>query len=83
MNILVWIIFGGLVGWIGSMIAGTDRSQGLITNIIVGIIGAFIGGLVFNFFGEAGVTGFNLYSIVVALVGSVLFLGIAQAFSRG
>lgn len=83
MNILVWIIFGGLAGWIGSIIAGTDGSQGIIMNIIVGIIGAFIGGMIFNFFGEAGVTGFNLYSLLVAVVGATFLLGITQALTRG
>jgi len=83
MNILVWIIFGGLAGWIGSLISGTDASQGLFLNIIVGIIGAFVGGLVFNFFGETGVTGFNLYSLLVAIIGSVIFISVTQLLTRG
>ncbi len=83
MNILVWIIFGGLAGWIGSLIAGTDASQGLFLNIIVGIIGAFVGGLIFNFFGETGVSGFNLYSLLVAVIGSVIFISVTQLLTRG
>lgn len=82
MSILAWIIIGGLAGWIGSMIAKTDKSQGLFMNIIVGIIGAFVGGLVFSFFGGAGITGFNFYSLFVAIIGSVLFLGIVKAIAR-
>ena len=74
MNILAWIVLGGLAGWIGSMLAKTDHSQGIILNVVVGIIGAFIGGIVFNFFGGAGVTGFNIYILLVAIIGSVLLI---------
>lgn len=74
MSIILWIIFGGLIGWIASMIAGTNEQQGILGNIVVGIIGAILGGLVFSLFGGDGVTGFNLYSVLVALVGSVILL---------
>lgn len=69
-----WIVLGGLAGWVASMIAGTNASQGLIGNIIVGIIGGLIGGFVFGLFGGAGVTGFNLWSFLVAVVGAVIAL---------
>jgi len=78
MGLCGWIVLGGLAGWIASMIAGTNAKMGLFANIFVGIIGAFVGGLVFNFAGGHGVTGFNLYSFGVALVGSVLVLFIAR-----
>ena len=78
MGILAWIILGGLAGWIASMMIGTDASQGLFLNIVVGIVGAMIGGFVFNFFGEAGVTGFNFYSLLVAVVGSALLLWVVK-----
>jgi uncharacterized membrane protein YeaQ/YmgE (transglycosylase-associated protein family) len=74
MGICGWIILGGLAGWVASIIAGNNARQGLIGNIVVGIVGAFVGGWVFNFFGGYGVTGFNLYSFGVALVGAVLTL---------
>lgn len=74
MGICGWIILGGLAGWVASIIAGNNSRQGLIGNIVVGIIGAFVGGFVFSFFGGVGVTGFNLYSFGVALVGAVLTL---------
>jgi uncharacterized membrane protein YeaQ/YmgE (transglycosylase-associated protein family) len=79
MGIIGWIVLGGLAGWIASMIAKTDESMGVLMNIIVGIIGAFIGGLIFSMFGGQGVTGFNLYSFLVALVGAVVLLMIVRA----
>jgi uncharacterized membrane protein YeaQ/YmgE (transglycosylase-associated protein family) len=78
MNILAWIILGGIAGWIGSLIAQTSASQGIFMNILVGIVGAFLGGIVFSLFGEAGVTGFNLYGLLVATIGSVILLALLQ-----
>ena len=78
MGILAWIVLGGIAGWIASMIAKTNASQGIFLNIIVGIVGAFIGGFAFNMFGGAGVTGFNLYSLLVAIVGAVVLLYIVR-----
>lgn len=80
MGILAWVILGGIAGWIASLIMGTDASQGIIINIILGIVGAFIGGLVFNFFGGAGVTGFNFYSLLVSTIGAVVMLWITSLF---
>ncbi len=82
MGFIGWIILGGLAGWIASMIAKTDESMGVLANIIVGIIGAFIGGFVFSLFGGEGVNGFNIYSFVVALVGAVILLAIVKAVKR-
>lgn len=75
MNILIWIIFGAIAGWIASSLM--ESSHGLVEDIILGVIGAFVGGYVMNFFGQGGVTGFNLYSFVVAIIGAALliFLG--------
>lgn len=78
MGILSWVLLGGVAGWIGSMLMGTDESQGILLNIVIGIVGAFIGGMIFNFFGGAGITGFNLYSLFVATLGSVVLLWIAS-----
>jgi uncharacterized membrane protein YeaQ/YmgE (transglycosylase-associated protein family) len=75
MNWLVWIIFGALAGWIASMIMGMNRQMGAIANIVVGIVGAIIGGfLMTNVFGAQGVTGFNLTSILIAIGGAVVLL---------
>ncbi len=80
MNILLWIIFGALAGWLASMI--TKSSQSLIVDIIVGVVGAFIGGFVFNALGRSGVTGFNIYSLLVSVVGAIILLLIVKAFTR-
>jgi uncharacterized membrane protein YeaQ/YmgE (transglycosylase-associated protein family) len=75
MSIVVWLVVGLIAGWIGSMIVNR-RGKGLMLDIVLGIIGAVVGGFVFNFFGHAGVTGINLYSILVAVVGAVIVLAI-------
>jgi len=74
MSLLATIILGGLAGWLGSMLMPTDERQGILLNIIVGIIGAYIGGYIFGLLGYAGTTGFNLYSLGVSVVGSVVFI---------
>lgn len=81
LGIIGWIVLGGLAGWVASMIAGTNGRQGLLGNIIAGIIGAFVGGFVFNIFGGSGVTGFNIWSFIVAVVGAVIVLAIWKAIS--
>ncbi len=79
MGIILWIIFGALVGWVASKIMKTDQEQGAILNIVVGIIGALIGGWVMSFFGQSGVTGFNIWSFLVALLGAIVLIGIVRA----
>ena len=68
MGIIAWIILGALSGWIASIIMGKNDSMGAFANIIVGIVGASIGGFLMNFFGKTGVTGLNIYSIFVAVL---------------
>ena len=82
MNIIVWIIFGALAGWIASLIAGTDARQGAVANIVVGIVGAFAGGFLMQLTGKSGVTGFNLYSLLVAVLGSVVLLWVYKMVTR-
>ena len=79
MGILLWIIFGGLVGWVASLIMGTDSQQGLVLNIVVGIVGAIVGGWIMSFMGESSVSGFNLYSFAVALLGAVVLITVVKA----
>jgi uncharacterized membrane protein YeaQ/YmgE (transglycosylase-associated protein family) len=81
-SIIVWIILGALAGWIASMIMGRDSQMGAGANIVVGIIGALIGGFIMNALGGPGVTGFNLYSILVAIGGAVVLLFLVGLFRR-
>lgn len=84
MGILAWIILGGLAGWIASVIMKNNPSMGAFANIFVGIIGAFIGGLVMNLIGaQADVTGFNIESFLVALLGAIILLAIVNLVRRG
>ena len=82
MSILIWIIFGALVGWVASAIAG-GGGGGLILDIILGIIGASVGGWIMDYFGKSGVTGFNIYSFLVALLGAVVLIVIARLITGG
>lgn len=81
MNILLWIVFGALAGWIASLIMGTDARQGAIANILLGIVGGLVGGLIMNVFGVQGVSGFNAYSLVVAVLGAVSLIWVGRALS--
>ena len=86
MNFIVWIIFGALAGWIASMVMGKNAQMGALANIVVGIVGALIGGfLMTNVFGAQGVTGFNLTSLLVAIVGAaaVVVFGFFMGTSSG
>jgi uncharacterized membrane protein YeaQ/YmgE (transglycosylase-associated protein family) len=79
MTILGWIVLGGLAGWVAAVLM--HERQGCLMNIIVGVVGAVIGGVIFNLLGGIGVTGFNLWSFAVALVGAVILLGLVRALS--
>ncbi len=76
MGIVAWIIFGALAGWIASLIMNTDQEQGALANIVIGIIGAMIGGFIARALGGSGVSGFNLGSLLVAILGSIVLLGL-------
>jgi uncharacterized membrane protein YeaQ/YmgE (transglycosylase-associated protein family) len=82
LGIIGWIIIGALAGWIASMITGNDKRMGAGMNILVGIIGGFIGGLVMNLIGGEGITGFNIWSLLVATVGAVILLLVVNALKR-
>lgn len=82
MGIIGWLIIGALAGWIASIITGNNRKMGAGMNIIVGIIGGFIGGLIVNLLGGYGITGFNLWSLLVATIGAVVLLLITNAFGK-
>lgn len=86
MGIIIWLIVGGVIGWIASMIMKTDGQQGIFLNIIVGIIGAFIGGWLIGpmlGFGGGINDGISLPSVLVSLVGAIILLAIVNLFRRG
>jgi uncharacterized membrane protein YeaQ/YmgE (transglycosylase-associated protein family) len=81
MSFLAWIILGLIAGFIGSKLVN-KTGEGIVLDIVLGIVGALIGGWLFTMFGASGVTGLNLYSLLVAVVGSVVFLVIYHALFR-
>jgi uncharacterized membrane protein YeaQ/YmgE (transglycosylase-associated protein family) len=82
MGIISWIIVGGIAGWLASIFTGNDKKMGLGSNILVGILGGFIGGFLISIIGGKGITGFNLWSLLVSLMGSVILLIIINAVSK-
>ena len=82
MSIIGWIVLGLIAGFIASKIVNRS-GEGFLMDIVLGIVGAVVGGFIFQQFGAAGVTGFNLYSMIVAIVGAIILLVIYHAiFSR-
>lgn len=82
MWVLLWVVFGGLVGWVASKVMKTDGEQGIVLNIVVGIVGAVLGGWIVASFGGTGVTGFNVNSFAVALLGAIVLIFIVKLFRR-
>ncbi len=80
MGIILWIIFGALVGWVASMVM--ESRGGLVLDIVVGIVGAVIGGWIMGFLGGSNVNGFNLYSFLVALLGACALIAVVRALRR-
>jgi uncharacterized membrane protein YeaQ/YmgE (transglycosylase-associated protein family) len=81
MSYLAWIVLGLVAGFIGSKIVN-KTGEGILLDIVLGIVGAVVGGWLFNTFGAAGVTGLNLYSLLVAVVGAVVLLVVYHAIRR-
>lgn len=79
MNILLWLLLGLVAGWLASVVMRTNSSQGMLMDIVMGVIGAFVGGFIVSLFGAEGVTGFNLYSILVATLGAVVAIWVGRA----
>ena len=78
MSLLAWIVLGLVAGFIGSKVVN-NTGQGLLVDILLGVVGAVVGGFLFNQFGEPGVSGLNLYSLFVAVVGAILVLWLYHA----
>jgi uncharacterized membrane protein YeaQ/YmgE (transglycosylase-associated protein family) len=82
MSILAWIVLGLIAGFIASHLVN-HRGEGMVLDILLGIVGAVVGGWIFAMLGAPGVGGVNLYSVVVAVAGAVLFLVVYHAIRRG
>ena len=86
MNFIIWIVIGGILGWIASMIMRTNAQQGLLLNVAVGIVGALLGGwLLAPLFGTGTINqnDFSLGSLIVSLLGAVVLLAVVNLFQRG
>jgi uncharacterized membrane protein YeaQ/YmgE (transglycosylase-associated protein family) len=81
MSFIVWIVLGLIAGFIASKLVNKS-GDGMFLDILLGIVGAVVGGWLFNAFGMPGVTGFNVYSVVVAVIGAVVFLVVYHALTR-
>ena len=80
MNLIILLVVGGLIGWVASMIMRTDAQQGVILNVVVGIVGAFLGGLLF---GRGDINnGLSVTSFIVSLLGAIILLAIVNLFTR-
>lgn len=82
MTILAWVVIGIIAGYLAKNVMG-EGPGGLLGSLIVGVVGAFVGGWIFNFFGHAGATGLTLTSVLVAFVGAVVFLFALRLLARG
>lgn len=78
MSIISWIILGLIAGFLGSKIVNKS-GEGMLLDIVLGIVGAVVGGVIFSFFGASGVTGLNIYSLIVAVIGSIVVLWLYHA----
>lgn len=86
MNFIIWIVVGGILGWVASMIMRTNAQQGILLNVVVGVIGALLGGwLIAPLFGTGTINqnDFSIGSLVVSLLGSVILLAIVNLYQRG
>ena len=86
MNFIIWLIVGGIIGWLASMIMRTDGQQGIILNVIVGIVGSFLGGwLIAPLLGTGTVNSgdFSVMGLISSLIGAVILLAIVNLFRRG
>jgi uncharacterized membrane protein YeaQ/YmgE (transglycosylase-associated protein family) len=86
MNFIIWIVIGGLIGWAASIVMKTDAQQGVVLNVVVGIVGALVGGwLLAPLFGTGTINqnDFSLASLVVSLLGSIILLAVVNMLRRG
>lgn len=86
-NFIIWLVLGALIGWLASVVMGTDAQQGTLMNIVVGIVGAFLAGVIFSALGIGGSTinnnDFSLNGLMISFIGAVVLLGIVNMIRRG
>lgn len=82
MNIILWALLGAVAGWLASIVAKTNDTQGTLGDIVLGVLGAVAGGWIMNALGEPGVTGFNLYSLLVAAGGALVLIFVSRAIRQ-
>ena len=82
MGLILWLVIGGVVGWLASIVMRTDAQQGIVLNVVVGIVGAFIAGLIFSG-GSINNAPLNLYTFLTSLVGAIVLLAIVNLVRRG
>ncbi|MFA4858054.1 MAG: GlsB/YeaQ/YmgE family stress response membrane protein [Candidatus Margulisiibacteriota bacterium] len=80
MGILLWIVLGAVAGWLADLIMASEH--GVLEDVVLGIMGAFVGGFIMNFFGQPGITGFNFYSLVVAVIGAVVLIYLGRVIHK-
>jgi len=86
MNFIIWLVVGGLIGWVASMIMKTDAQQGVFLNVVVGIVGALLGGWLISPLLGAGTVNqgdFSIGGLIVSLVGAIILLAVVNLFRRG
>jgi uncharacterized membrane protein YeaQ/YmgE (transglycosylase-associated protein family) len=83
MNIIVWLLIGGLIGWAASVLMGTNNRQGIVLNVVVGIVGAFLGGILLSgLLGASTINqgNFSVSGLIVSFLGAVILLAVAKVF---
>ena len=86
MNLIIWLVLGGVVGWLASLIMRTDGQQGIVLNVVVGVVGAFLAGWFISpmvGIGTINQNNFSLASVLVSLIGAVILLAVVNLFRRG
>lgn len=83
MGFFTWIIFGGLAGWIASILLGRNNRMGCLANVIIGVVGAMLGGWLGSILFSVSITGFNFRSLAIAVVGAVILLGVTGWYDKG
>lgn len=82
MSLLTWVVLGAVAGWLASVITGKNEEMGLIINVVVGIAGAIVGGVIASLIGVGGISDFTLSSVGVATLGAVLLISIVKVFDH-